>query len=249
MRKSLIVGPSTGWLYAKGVSSLARQQAIIHASGANAVEFHLRDNLDDNNLRVKSLANGEFSDHVLYRSMHLPDHKDNTKDVVQAITAIEIAAKQNVSVLLVHPIKHGRTYPTRYFEMLSSSSIRLAIENMDKRKSSGVKIKDLVRLVESCGLGFVLDLQHAYEHDSTMAYASELLDALLHHIVHVHVSGETDKSIHSLVYKASNARAIIDFLALMFTKIKTPIILEGEYETAEDLKQEILFIKKELGFK
>ncbi|TSC91437.1 MAG: hypothetical protein CEN90_566 [Parcubacteria group bacterium Licking1014_17] len=126
-----------------------------------------------------------------------------------------------------------------------SGGIPLAIENMDSRKDSGFNLSELEKLV-SIGCRFVLDVQHAYEHDHEMGYAADLLELLKNQLAHLHVSGETGDNIHSLVCKATNTRRIVEFVGRVLSVKNVPLILEGEYATSDELKQEIEFLKREL---
>ena len=254
--KSLVIGPSTGWLYAKGVNSLAEQKIVIEEVGARAVEFCLSSSLGPGDVRVASiLCNKDlFFEDYRYKSLHLPDYNPNVNSGFQAKQAENIA-KLFALTMVIHPMKYGGEYPHRYFERFDprnparvGSRRRLAIENMDRNKFDGHLLSDLEALVQRHQLLFVLDVQHAFEHDCTMSYATDLLEIMRGRLVHLHVSGESESSNHCLLHRAKNASVIVEFLGKVFsTKRIVPIILEGEYKGPEDLRDEILFIKNELG--
>lgn len=256
----LVIGPSTGWLYAKGINSLIDQKTILEAAGANVVEFCVGVGLENTDMRVASMIECDrplFMNPIgcgrwEYRSLHLPDYKTDCDSKSQLETARRISVAQMVDVALIHPLKQRDGYPVHYYNKLQNelgrgTRILLAIENMDKRKPNGFLLPELVDLLLTSELRFVLDVQHAFEHDSSMHYAWELFQAMRSRLVHLHVSGESEGNNHCLLYKARNASIIVEFLGKIFSKVSPPIILEGEYKTADDLRAEIEFIKKELG--
>lgn len=252
----LVIGPATGWMYANGVNAMSVRTSVLFNALASAAELSLGDSLDPNDDRVWHLLNndkeGDFSgcNWLVYRSLHLPNYNPNESRVAQAKTAAEIVRRHLLNVAVIHPlrceIEGGRGYPLDYYDELKDEGIILAIENMDAAKPSGFRLEELARLVDFADLGFVFDLQHAYEHDPQMVYAWDLFQALKSHIVHLHVSGQSAGNNHSLVCRAENAPAIMDFLGRVLSEIGVPIILEGEYRTAEDLVEEIAFIEKGL---
>lgn len=255
------IGPSTGWLYAIGVNSLVQQRTISEDAGANAVEFCIGTSLEPTDVRVASMLEEKSQPFVTttgsvawhYRSLHLPDYKPDVKPATQAEMARKIAVSQVASTMLIHPLKIEGEYPIGYYDQLSSqgrgSGIRFAIENMDKNKPNGFLLRELKKLVETCDLAFVLDVQHAYEHDSSMQYAQDLFHAMRGRISHLHVSGETQDNNHCLLHRARNAKPLVEFLGEIFASLgdqPCPIILEGQYQTANDIAEEIAFIRKEV---
>ena len=73
MRK-VIIGPSTGWLYANNIFCLAEQETFLRKAGANGLEICL--NLfSPNDKRILSLlGRGRFSmEFFIYRSLHFPN--------------------------------------------------------------------------------------------------------------------------------------------------------------------------------
>lgn len=241
----LMIGPSSGWLYAKEIYSLRQQEGILKQAGANIVEICLA-GWDSNDKRMLSLKSGEMFDiqTFTYRSLHLPDVNGQNPEH-QLVMAQDAVARCGAIVALTHPLKIGGEYPTRHYEEMISGGVPLAIENMDSRKDSGFNLPELEELV-NIGCRFVLDVQHAYEHDYEMVYAADLLESLKNQLAHLHVSGETSDNIHSLVCKATNARRIVEFVGRVLSVKNVPLILEGEYATSDELKQEIEFLTREL---
>ncbi|MBU2539878.1 hypothetical protein KJ786_01835 [Patescibacteria group bacterium] len=214
---------------------------------ANCVEICLS-SWDSNGERMLSLKTGETFDspNFHYRSLHLPDVNDQEPEHQLAMTQEAVICCDAI-VALTHPLKVEGDYPTKYYEKMIFSGVPLAIENMDSRKDSGFNLTELERLVKVVGCLFVLDVQHAYEHDSEMKYAGDLLESLENHLVHLHVSGETESNIHSLVYRARNTKKIVEFIGKVLSIKNIPLILEGEYTTTDELRQEIEFLTRELS--
>jgi hypothetical protein len=204
---------------------------------------------EKNNRRALSLKQGEAFDvnHFKYRSFHFPvfDEKKETKNQLKMLRQLIVC--QSLNTALVHPIKVNGDYPEEIYRAMVSGGIPLAIENMDSNKDSGFDIEELKSLVKSIGLGFVLDVQHAYEHDPKMEYAEDLFDAIKGSLMHLHLSGQKKGSIHSLVSESENAEKIIDFTKIVLEKKRLPLILEGIYQNTKGLKKEIEFLKKELS--
>lgn len=242
----LLIGPSTGWLYANGISETFQQEDILQVAKSNVVEICLG-NWTMYRDRLPYLADGKAFRGCQYRSLHLPDidGADNDSRIVEAKSLTD---DHGIVTVLTHPLKINGQYPVRSYEEMMSAGIPLAIENMDKQKDSGYNIDELENIVHSHrGYKFVLDVQHAYEHDSLMGYAKELYWAIQPWITHLHISGETEDNCHSLLYRANNAKTIIEFVGAVLSLDRLPIILEGQYSTADELATEIVFITQELG--
>jgi len=235
----LLIGPSNGWLYAKGIYSPSKQVKLLGEINAEALEIALSPEPGRLN---PLLAKREFVDFI-YLSLHLPDYEPSGDLEYQVDLATRLSRLQRAKTAVIHPLNS----PEKYLGEFINRGVPLAIENMDRGKSSGFKIEELERLVRDFGSGFVLDVQHAYEHDPTMNYATELYYALKPHLRHLHVSGQNSKNNHSLVINSNNREAILGFLQKLFIETTVPIILEGEYQTSEDLKTEIDFLRKELA--
>ena len=242
---SLLIGPSTGWLYARGIYSSFQQKIFLNKSPANSVEICLTSWDSKHDRRMISLrTDGVFGNKILYRSLHLPDIDDSK----QVLIAQNIILRCNPNTALVHPLKLIDGYPVEYYKKMISIGIPLAIENMDLKKDSGFNPSELRELIENTGCRFVLDVQHAYEHDHKMYYAKDLLESLKNSLVHLHVSGEAKNNNHSLVSRAINASSIVEFIGQALFIKNVPLILEGKYLTLKELYREIEFLTKELGF-
>ena len=97
--------------------------------------------------------------------------------------------------------------------------------------------------MEKYRFGFVLDLQHVYENDSTMKLAEELISLWGNRLKHMHVSGCTKSEIHFPTYKSDNKVAITKILR---RGINVPKIMEGVLleNIGEEISQELKFIKQ-----
>ena len=115
---------------------------------------------------------------------------------------------------------------------------------MDSKKSCGASLKEFIELKNKYPkLKFVLDLQHAYEHDESMYFAKEFIKNMKDRITHFHVSGFDEKCSHAPVYSSDNRHAIEKILKM---DINFPFILEGliREDYVNIAKKEISYIRK-----
>ncbi len=234
----LIIGASNGWFYSIDIFSLEKQEEVLKNTGADAVEF----NLNWDKKRFDSLTN-QTSGNYKYKSLHLP--KFMPPHTVEEI--IDIAKKimqtQQPTTLILHPTDLSESD----YEKLSKANLPIAIENMDSAIEEGHNIEQLKNLIEKYNFNFMLDVQHAYDHDSSMKYTEELFNTFKDKIKQLHISGETPTSIHELAYKSDNKKVIIEFTKKILKIKNIPIIIEGQYKSETELKNEIDFLKKELS--
>jgi len=235
---SVVIGPSNGWLYARNIFSLKKHKEFLKRAGANAIEFCET----EDERRVESLFNDEEFGEFRHISLHLSDYDDSQPEFSQISLVKKVFERRRPIACLIHPLR----IPESYLEALVNQGIPIVIENMDKNKNSGYVLKELELLLRNFGLKFVLDIQHAFEHDPTMKYAMDLFQMAGNKLVYFHVSGETKDNNHVLVNRSENCKAITDFLGAVFSEINVPIILEGEYTTADEVSQEIEFLKSEI---
>lgn len=245
-RKKILIGPSTGWLYAIEIFSLKEQEDILRKANSTAIELCLGSSLEKDDKRILSLTGSERFGNFNYVGLHIPDFDQKLDSEYQISLTKKLVNTHKVMAVLIHPLKVAGEYPRKYFDNMIAAEIPLAIENMDSRKESGFEIKELNQLVFGCNIKFVLDVQHAYEHDASMKYALDLFDSLCEKLTHLHISGQTKNNIHSLVHKAENSKAIVELIGKILSKKKIPLILEGEYKNLEELSAEIEFLTKEL---
>src|SRR3989344_4673792 len=146
----MIIGPSNGWLYANGIYYLPEQERILRESGANAFEL-CPANPTTEAKRYESLKENKFSQFD-YRSFHLPDY-DASRSLEEQVAMVKnIFFNHEINNALIHPL----LIPKEYYERLVSENISLAIENMDRDKTSGYSLKELEHLISNYNLNFVL---------------------------------------------------------------------------------------------
>lgn len=113
---------------------------------------------------------------------------------------------------------------------------------MDKRKTFGTHPNQFRDIARKYNFGFVLDVQHAYEHDSSMQLAKEFIDVMGNRLKHMHVSGYSKSEIHVPTYCSVNREAITKILEI---GVKVPKILEGilSIDVNETIKNELVYIR------
>lgn len=232
------VGFSLGWFFDTG-PSMSKILDFYKYVGATAIEFCFSVE------RLKNFVfylNDEFVRKISqfnYVSLHAPDFgydlEDNeTKEILEMLT--HLTKSFSVSAVVVHPDV------VKNFSVLENSGLPFLIENMDAAKSKGLRLSDFERWNEELSLGHVLDLQHVFENDPTMGLAKKFIKLMGLRLGHMHVSGQTASSNHSLVYLSENREAIEKILKIA---PQVPIILEGELTelNVEVASRELEFIR------
>ena len=228
------IGFSTGCLYKAGYS-VEEACKIYHEFGTNAIElsFAKPSALLDFKLSKDLFKSLEKYEHV---SVHAPwkdieyGFDDDTLKVLDKL--YEFNEKIDLKGVVFHPDVVDDFY------ILETSSLPCLVENMDTRKNSGTVLKDFYLLKRNYNFGFVLDVEHAYQHDNTMKLAGEFFDVMGKRLNHLHVSGESESRSHCPVYCSDNKNEIAKVLRKDF-----PIILEGSL--GKDYPEEI---PRELDF-
>ncbi len=241
---SCIIGPSTGWL--QGSFPIAEQLCILQEAGASAVEITIPAWQRDH---VIALRRHHFDGIFRYRSIHLPNLiLDPNLLQYQIDIAREAVRACNAQTAVMHPIRNNNgDYPIFELRDFVRQGGRIAIENMDAEKESGYEIDELAEIVRTTGCAFVLDVQHAYEHDMSGEYMRRMFEALKESLAHVHVSGQTKQRSHSRVCVADNRDAILECIRWILDRKRVPVILEGQYATAKELAKEIRVIENEMA--
>jgi hypothetical protein len=239
-RGILVVGPSNGWLFAKKIFDPAEHKKFLNEAGANAAELVMGLNEPQ---RQESMLSGDPTG-LIVTSVHLDGYYADIPKEKQISLAKTICDRHRALAAVAHPVD----IPEFFFDDLITVGVPVAIENMDKAKTSGYDPEELWNLMEKHSLVFVEDVQHAYEHGADMRLAWDLFWMGRNRLRYLHVSGQNSADIHALVYKADNRKTVIEFVGKVLSQIQVPIILEGKYDSVEELKTEISFLKKELGF-
>ena len=238
-KKVFQIGPSIGYLFTQGMYDLQKHQEFLDEAGANAAELVMY--FKEEKRQEAMLSKRLNTDFV---SIHLEDFYPDGSLYRQVFVSKQIFDKQQAKI----GVLHTANVKDFYLEALTEIGINVAIENMDATRPSGHARWELEDLLKKFKLKFVLDIQHAFKHDSSMVYAWDLFQMAGANLVFLHVSGQNSASIHSLVHKADNKKSITEFVGKIFSQIQVPIILEGYYVAAPEIKKEIDFLKKELGF-
>lgn len=100
--------------------------------------------------------------------------------------------------LIVHPDS------IHNYELWRPFSSRVALENMDRRKSSGRTAKELAKWFDLLpDARFCFDIGHARQFDPSMAEAYTILTAFWNRLVQVHVSEVDAQSRHAVITYAA----------------------------------------------
>lgn len=193
-------------------------------AGADAIELHIQ---------AQRLMDGGWQDALAptlarfrWVSIHAPK-VDSPDALVPVLRALRSAACDlPVLRVTVHP------EPDLPYAELEAATPLFAVENMDRRKAVGTDASLFRWLAAHTQLPFVLDLQHAYEHDPSLALADTLSAVMGRRLSHFHVSGEAEGRIHAPLTEATNADPILG--ALKRLEPRRPIILEGEWGNHPD---------------
>lgn len=235
MQKS---GFTTGCLYKLNMP-LEKCIEFYSSIRANAIELSFS--------TVQALMNFELSRELSenikkygFISIHAPwinftyDFNSETNNAIKKLS--EIQERLPINGIVFHPDTATN------LDILANSSLPVLIENMDSRKKLRTTPEYFEELKRKYNFGFVLDIQHAYEHDSEMNLANELIKVMGNKLNHLHVSGCTDSQIHFPVHLSKNKDKISRILKknLPVPKILEGILLEDIHNTASN---ELQFIK------
>lgn len=241
------IGFSTGILSKRGIPLNEGIEEFLSA-GADAIELSFGTPHELDAFRLKDIEGAVRS--FRYVSIHAPWKdlpypycaSDDDEGILSGVFSKLRRLTENLPIrgIVVHPDGVDD------FKSLDAAQLPLAIENMDKRKKYGTTLDYFKMLQERFRFGFVLDVQHAYEHDPSMQLAVGLAEIMGKRLQHMHVSGSTQGSNHSPLYSSDNREAISRFLKLDTCK-GLPMILEGipspQGGLYHPLKEELEFVK------
>lgn len=230
----------TTWCLYKSDIGFDEWIKLYHTLGANIIELSFA--------TPKELLSYNFSEEIKkeirtfeWISMHAPWkevtywNNPETHKIIEKLRSV--ASEFPIEWIVLHPDT------IEDFEILTKAELPFLIENMDKRKSYGTHPEHFKELKETYDFWFVLDIQHAYEHDPTMKLAKELVEIMWNRLKHMHISGHNETEIHMPTHLASNKEAVTEILKM---KLPVPKILEGIL--LEDIENtiinEITYIKK-----
>lgn len=233
------VGFTTGSLYKTKISMEDRIK-LYYEIGANAIEISF--------LGYKELFDFIPSEEIIkiikkfeYISLHAPGMKlryDKSEETKEVLKRLEWWCN-------IVPVNGITIHPDRIddYGVLEETNLPFLVENMDINKKSHTHPRDFKELKKRYDYGFVLDLQHIYEHDKSMNLADEFCSLLKEELGHIHASGQTSEESHTLIYTSDNKIEISEALK----KYKnTPIILEGvalNEDVEGSLRKELDYIR------
>lgn len=229
-------GFTTGCLHNSGMS-ICDMADFYRSVGADAIELSFA--------TPKELMGFELSDEVLkslekysHISIHAPWKEcrySTNHDTNSMLSKLgKLHRQMNSSGIIFHPDT------IEFFGRLEKTGLPVLIENMDHRKRFGTRPEHIKDIRDNYGFGFVLDLQHVYEHDPSMKMAKEFIAVMSHRLKHLHVSGQNGSYNHFPTYAAENRENISKILEL---GLCVPKIAEGIL--AGDIKKSAY---EELGF-
>jgi len=232
------VGFGTGYLNHKLKLPL-KEVIVLYSDTADAIEINFGSyneliNFELNRETAKMLR--KFS----YVSIHAPSKEivyGNTHETKLAFEKIKyLSGKIKIKGIVIHPSS------VEDFSIFNEFNLPFLVENMDKMQEKFTNPQHFSELRENYNFGFVLDLQHAYEHDSSMKLCKELIEIMGNRLKELHVSGMNTKLHHALVHCSDNKEAISSILKL---KLNIPIILEGAFSEPlrENMKKELDYVR------
>lgn len=168
-----------------------------------------------------------------YVSLHAPKFpyslNAGTKKLFNKIERIH--AIRPLDLVVIHPD------PVVNFAAFHDLPFPVAFENMDHNKPSHHTAPELKRILDvNPAWKLVLDVNHVYTNDKTMALAKPFYDLLGDRIAEIHVSGY--KVLHDPLFETQQpeiVRAIKNWEA--------PIIIESQLRAPENLVRERTYIE------
>ena len=177
----------------------------------------------------KDLYNFKLTDDIIkeikeykYITIHSPStdvtygSNSTTEDVFKKLRYL--CKELPIKGIVIHP------NVVEDFSKLEESGLPFLIENMDERKSTGTHPLHFKEYAKKYKFNFVFDVQHAFQHDSSMKLGEELIKVMGNRLQHVHVSGCNKKHRHYPTFISDNKENITKILEM---KIPVPKILEG----------------------
>lgn len=232
------IGFTTGSLYRSEIP-FDEVIKLYYSLGADAIElsFATPNQLFDYQLSEQSAEDikkfTSISIHAPWKEVRYDDNP-NTNRIIEKLRLL--CNKFPVRGIVLHPNIIDN------FEMLDQSGLPFLLENMDRRKSYGIHPEQFRELKKKYNFGFVLDVEHAYEHDPSMQLAREFIDVMGDRLKHMHISGCNESEIHTSTYCAVNKEAVTEILKL---GLSVPKILEGVLleEAQDSIKKELAYVR------
>lgn len=232
------VGFTTGCLYRSGLSLNDRIKLYL-SFGADAIELGFATPNELLAYELTEAAAGKIKQ-FKHISIHAPSKEvryGSNSDTQKIIEKLKwLCSRLLIKGIVVHPDLIDD------FKMLDQSGLPFLLENMDKRKSYGTHPDHIRDLKEKYNFGFVLDVEHAYEHDPSMQLAQEFINVMGDRLKHMHISGCSRSEIHVPTSGAVNKKAITEILKM---GSNVPKILEGILfkDVQNSIKRELEFVR------
>lgn len=225
------IGFSTGFLHKEISPTSIRALEICRTVSTEAIEINCIGGLHENGHSASLIGACDVSG-FRQVSLHSPSkvrygNDASTRDLLAEIQKMCLAIP--VKVVVFHPDL------VDCWEIFSEFDIPYAFENMDHRKTFGKSVSDLRYVFSRCDSGFVLDLNHCYSIDPTMATARELIERFGDRLCEIHLSGFA--GYHELLCDTLQT-GIMDAMP----DLDVPIILESGCESVTDVRREYEYV-------
>lgn len=219
-----VIRISSGWGFANSFSVEDFQQLADIADGLElmATSRERFDFLQDADLEMETA------------SLHLQSLPDTESDWYYALEE-----SYPIDVVVVHATDDEELLENMQLEIESPP---LAFENLDREAENS---KEALKAVKKTDAMVTIDLQHLAE-TRTSAEAQAVIDELESRILQFHISGRTDEARHELVVNADNRGTLVPLLEYIATHHEVddvPWVIEGRYETVDDLEEELTFLE------
>ena len=224
------IGFSTGCVYKLNLG-IDKAVELYSSFGADAIELSFLSVIELLNFRLPR----EFVDNTEkydYLSVHAPCKEIRYKKDYITYKCLGKLKELSYYLKVNNVVVHSDVVDD--FSVFEDFNLPFSIENMDKRNKNGISLKEFEKLKEDYEFGFVLDLQHAYEHDNSMRLCYDLIEVMGKRLNEMHASGCNGNKNHNPVYSSENKDKITDILNL---NLKVPRILEGVL--SDNFKEEI----------
>lgn len=225
------IGFSTGFMY-KTINPISKKALdICRSVSTEAIEINCIGGLSENGEMVTNINSQDLSDFD-YVSLHAPSKIRYVDDRSTRRLLAEIKSvcrTMPVDVVVFHPDL------VDCWEVFSEFDIPYGFENMDHRKKFGKSVVDLQHVFSCCDAKFILDLNHCYSIDPTMALAQGFFENFGDRLHEIHLSGFT--TYHDLLYET-----LQDGIMDAIPKRDVPIILESGCKCMVDVQREYDYV-------
>lgn len=227
------LGFSTGFMHKK-INPVSKQAIdICRSASLGAIEINCIGGLEDNGksiFDINALLLCEFG-HV---SLHSPSkiRYGDDEPTRQVLAYMQDACR------VIPIIKNIVFHPDLVdcWEVLDEFNIPYAFENMDNRKNFGMSVADMEKIFSMQGdADFVLDLNHCFSRDPSMAIAKDMLSEFCDRLCEIHLSGFDGH--HALLCETKQEKIME---AMLSTEV--PIILESSCNSLSDVKKEFDYV-------